>query len=92
MSSSGIFDFDYNFSFLTEDITDLIKFDTIYNQCTLPDPSGNRKNLIYIKALEIVQFLLVSPGFHIFSTFIKVDNKKYKVTVHNMIWTGEGLF
>ena len=88
----GIFDFDYNFNFLTDDIRDTVKFDEIYNQCTLPDPSGDRRNLIYKKCLEIVQLLLVAPGFHLFSTFVKVDNTTYKVTVHNIIWSGEGLF
>jgi hypothetical protein len=92
MSLNSIFDFDYEFYFFTEDVTDPVKFDTIYNQCTIPDQSGNRKDLIYKKGLEIVQLLLAALGFHIFSTFVKVDNKTYKVTVHNMIWAGEGLF
>ena len=92
MSLNSIFNFDYEFYFYTEDVTDPIKFDTIYNQCTIPDPSGNRKDLIYKKGLEIVQLLSVALGFHIFSTFVKIDNKKYKVTVHNMTWAGEGVF
>jgi hypothetical protein len=85
MSLNSIFDFDYDFIFLTMDVTDTVKFDTIYNQCTLPDPSGDRKNLIYKKYLEIVQLLIVAPGFHIFSTFVKIDKATYKVTVHNTI-------
>ena len=85
MSLNSIFDFDYNFIFLTIDVTDTVKFDTVYNQCTLPDPSGDRKNLIYKKYLEIVQLLIVASGFHIFSTFVKIDNTTYKVTVHNTI-------
>lgn len=85
MSLNSIFDFDYNFIFLTMDVTDTVKFDTVYNQCTLPDPSGDRKNLIYKKYLEIVQLLIVASGFHIFSTFVKIGNTTYKVTVHNTI-------
>jgi len=92
MSLNTIFNYDYEFYFFTEDVADINKFNTIYSQCTLPDPSGNRTNLIYNKCLEIVQLLLVTSGLRIFSTFVNVDNKRYKVTVHNMVWSGDGLF
>jgi hypothetical protein len=92
MSLNAIYNFDYEFSFENNDIIDTNKFDIIYNQCTLPDPSGNRKELIYKKCLEIVQLLLAAPGFRIFSSFVNVDNKRYKVTISNTIWAGEGLF
>ena len=52
--------FDYEFVFYTNDIN--ITFDTIYNQCTLEDPSGNRRALIYDKCLEILQVLTRTPG------------------------------
>lgn len=92
MSLNSIFDYDYDFYFFTDDITDTNKFDTIYNKCTLPDPSGDRRNLIYNKCLEIIQLLSISPGFRVFSSFVNVDNKTYKVTVYNTTWSGEGLF
>jgi hypothetical protein len=77
--------FDYEFVFYTNDIN--ITFDTIYNQCTLEDPSGNRRALIYDKCLEILQILTRTPGIHICSSFVNYNNKRYKVTIHNMKWT-----
>lgn len=81
--------YDYIFEFYkNDDITDISKFNTIYNQCTLEDPSGNRKDLIYNKCLEILQILSITPGIHICSSFVNYENKRYKVTVHNMTWSG----
>ena len=80
--------FDYEFEFYTNDITDAGKFDIIYNQCTLEDQSGNRRVLIYDKCLEILQILSRTPGIRICASFVKYNNKRYKVTVHNMKWSG----
>jgi hypothetical protein len=81
--------YDYIFEFYkNDDITDISKFNTIYNQCTLEDPSGNRKDLIYNKCLEILQILSITPGIHICSSFVNYENKRYKVIVHNMTWSG----
>ena len=92
MSLNTIFDYDYEFSFLTDDVIDITKFDTIYNQCALPDPSGNRRNVIYNKCLEILQILAITKGIRVFSSFVNIDNTTYKVTVHNLTWSGEGVF
>ena len=78
--------FDYEFVFYTNDIN--ITFDTIYNQCTLEDPSGNRRALIYDKCLEILQVLTRTPGIHICSSFVNYNIKRYKVTIHNISWSG----
>jgi hypothetical protein len=79
--------FDYEFEFYTDDITDIDKFDIIYNQCTLEDQSGNRRALIYDKFLEILQILSRTPGINTCASFVKYNNKRYKVTVHNMKWS-----
>jgi hypothetical protein len=92
MSLNDIFSSDYEFTFFTDDVLDITKFNTIYDQCTLEDPSGTRRTLIYNKCLEILQVLIITPGIHVFSSFVQVDNKKYKITVRNTVWTGEGLF
>ncbi len=89
MSLNAIFNSDYNFTFFTEDITDINKFDTIYNMCTIEDPSGNRRALIYDKSLEILRILSMTPGIHICSSFVNYNNKRYKVTLYNMKWSGE---
>jgi len=88
MSLNAIYYYDYLFEFYINDITDLDKFNTIYNQCTLEDPSGNRKALIYNKSLEILQILSKTPGIRICSSFVNYNNKRYKVTVHNMSRSG----
>lgn len=88
MSLNTIYYYDYIFEFYTNDITDLEKFDTIYNQCTLDDPSGNRKAVIYNKYLEILEILSKTPGIRVCSSFVNYNNKRYKVTVHNMSWSG----
>jgi hypothetical protein len=79
--------FDYEFVFYTNDIN--TNFDTIYNQCTLEDLSGNSRTLIYDKCLEILQILTRTPGIHICSSFVNYNNKRYKVTIHNVKWTGD---
>jgi hypothetical protein len=89
MSLNPDFDFAYEFTFYEDDVTDHVRFDAIYNQCTLPDPSGTRKNSIYNKCLEYLTILTVSNGIHILSSFINVDNTRYKVTVHNTVWSGD---
>jgi hypothetical protein len=89
MSQNTQFDWDYAFTFFTEDITDINKFDTIYNMCTIEDPSGNRRALIYDKCLQILQILSITAGIHMFATFVIYDNIHYKITVHNMNWTGD---
>lgn len=91
MSLNTDFDFAYEFYFYENDITDLAKFDTIYNQCALPDPSGTRKSLIYNKCLEYLTILSIKNGIHVLSSFIDVDNIRYKLTVHNVVWSGDTL-
>lgn len=88
MSLNTQFDWDYEFSFYTDDITDINKFDTIYNMCTIEDPSGNRRGLVYDKCLQILQILSITLGIHIFASFVIYNDKQYKVTIHNMNWTG----
>jgi hypothetical protein len=92
MSLNTIYDFDYEFSFDNNDITDTDNFDTIYNKCKIIDQSGKRKEIIYNKYLEILNLLLISPGFRIFSSFVSIDNIIYKVTIFNIQWSGSGLF
>jgi hypothetical protein len=89
MSLNPDFDFAYEFYFYENDVTDSARFDTIYNQCTIPDPSGNRKNLIYNTCLEYMSILSVVDGIHILSSFVDIDNTRYKVTLHNVVWTGD---
>jgi hypothetical protein len=84
--------FDYEFSFDINDITDTARFNTIYNKCNIQDKTGNRRDIIYNKCLEILEFLAVAPGIRIFSSFVTIDNAIYKVTVFNIQWTGSGLF
>jgi hypothetical protein len=50
MSLNAIFD--YEFYFNTDDIIVIDKFNTIYNECNLEDPSGNRRSLIYDNILS----------------------------------------
>jgi hypothetical protein len=92
MSLNTIYDFDYEFSFDNNDITDTDNFDTIYNKCKIIDQSGKRKEIIYNKYLEILNILLITPGFRIVSSLISIDNIIYKVTVFNIQWSGSGLF
>jgi hypothetical protein len=89
MSLNTIFDYDYEFVFFTDDITDINKFDIVYNQCTIEDPSGNRRASIYDKCLQILQILSVTPGIHIFASFVTYNNKQYKITIHNISWSGD---
>lgn len=92
MSLNDIYSSDYEFMFYTDDVLDINKFNIIYDKYTLEDPSGNRRTLIYNKCLEILQILTITPGIHVFSSFVNIDNKKYRVTVRNTVWSGEGLF
>lgn len=92
MSLNDIYGSDYEFMFYTDEVLDITKFNTIYDKCTLEDPSGTRRTLIYNKCLEILQVLTITAGIHVFSSFVTVDNIKYRVTVHNTVWTGDGLF
>jgi hypothetical protein len=89
MSLNTIFDYDYEFIFFTDDITDINKFDIIYNECTLEDPFGNRRGVIYDKCLQILQILSITQGIHIFSSFVTYNNKQYKITIHNKTWSGD---
>ena len=89
MSLNTVFDYDYEFQFYTDDITDVNKFDVIYNQCTLEDTSGNRRALIYDKCLQILQILAITPGIHIFASFVTYNNKQYKITIRNTTWSGD---
>ena len=89
MSLNTIFDYDYEFVFFTDDITDIDKFDIIYNQCTIEDPSGNRRGLVYDKCLQILQILLITPGVHVFASFVTYNNKQYKITINNKTWSGD---
>lgn len=84
--------FDYEFSFDINDIMDTSRFDTIYNKCNIPDTTGTRKDIIYNKCLEILALLAVASGIRIFSSFVTINNIKYKVTVFNIQWSGSGLF
>jgi hypothetical protein len=88
MSLNTIFDYDYEFVFFTDDITDINKFDIVYNQCTIEDTSGDRKALIYDKCLQILQILSITAGIHIFASFVSYNNKQYKITVNNKTWSG----
>lgn len=92
MSLNDIYGSNYEFIFYIDDITDINKFNTIYDKCTLADPSGNRRTLIYNKCLEIIQILTITPGIRVFSSFVDINDIKYKVTVSNTVWTGGGLF
>jgi hypothetical protein len=89
MSLNPIFNYDYEFYFYTNDITDIDKFNTVYNKCTLEDPSGNRRILIYNKSLEILLILSKTTGIRICGSFVNYNNKRYKVTVHNTLWAGD---
>ena len=84
--------FNYEFSFDINDIVDIARFDTIYNKCTIEDTTGNRRDIIYNKCLDILALLTVASGIRIFSSFVTIDNIKYKVTVFNIQWSGSGLF
>jgi hypothetical protein len=88
MSLNTQFVWDYEFYFYTDDITEVGKFDTIYNMCTLEDPSGDRRSLVYDKCLEILEILSITPGIHICSSFVNYNNKRYKVTLYNTKWSG----
>jgi hypothetical protein len=89
MSLNAIFIWHYEFYFYTDDITEVGKFDTIYNMCTIEDPFGNRRGLVYDKCLEILEILSITPGIHICSSFVNYNNKRYKVTLYNTKWSGE---
>ena len=39
--------FDYEFSFDTNDIIDISRFDTIYSKCNIPDLTGDRRTQNY---------------------------------------------
>jgi len=84
--------FNYEFSFDINDIVDIGRFDTIYNKCTIVDMTGNRRDIIYNKCLDILTLLTVASGIRIFSSFVTIDNITYKVTVSNIQWSGSGLF
>lgn len=84
--------FDYEFSFDINDITDTSSFDIIYNNCNIPDTTGNRKDIIYNKCLQILELLATTSGIKVFSSFSTIDNKKYKVTIFNIAWTGSEFF
>jgi len=92
MSLNELYNFDYEFSFDNNDVIDIGRFDTIYNKCKIGDISGNRKDIIYNKCIEIVALLSIAPGFRVFSSFIMYENKRYKVTIYNIEWVGSGLF
>ncbi len=92
MSLNAIYNFDYEFNFDNDSIIDINKFNEVYNKCTLEDQSGNRKDIIYNKCVEILTLLNIAKGIRIFSSFLNIDNKRYKVTVLNLQWSGGGVF
>jgi len=81
MSLNTKINWDYEFYFYTNDITDIDKFNAIYNMCTLEDLSGNRRALVYDKCLEILKILAMTSGIRICSSFVNYNNKRYKVTI-----------
>ena len=73
--------YDYEFDFVNG------VFDQyIYDLCTIPDPSGTRLEVIKTTLDNIVKIFVGVPGFHIFSTFVQLDDKYYKITTNNAHW------
>ena len=90
MSADYSFDYEFlicNCGFPTGDPEcssgNCLPFATTYALCTLPDPSGTRYQLIYNKVEELLN--LVSQIQHLknFSSFITIDDTKYKITIGN---------
>lgn len=71
--------FDYEFIF-TSGLFD----QNIYNVCTLADTTGTRLNDVKNTILEIKGILKEMPGLHIFSTFLQLNQSRYKITVYNV--------
>lgn len=86
---SNPFSFDYEFCFTdnelvnitVEDDNDL--FDNVYNQCTIPDPSGTRRQVIFDKTLYFKKFLTDIGDLHSYSSYVKLDGYSYKICILN---------
>lgn len=58
-------------------------FDDTYALCTLPDPSGTRYNLIIEKIQSLLVIVSQISYLRGFSSFITIDDKKYKISIIN---------
>jgi hypothetical protein len=58
-------------------------FSTTYALCTLPDPSGTRYQIIYDKIIELLTLISQIKHLRNFSSFVVVDNYRYKITITN---------
>ena len=90
MSADYSFDYEFqicNCGFPTGDTNcssgNCLPFSETYALCTLPDPSGTRYQLIYNKIEELL--ILVNQIQHLreFSSFVTIDNYRYKVSIGN---------
>jgi hypothetical protein len=77
------FTFDYEFIINNNEIHNTTDFDNIYNLCTLPDPSNNRKAIIKNKSIELCNMLVKLKNLRTFSSFILIDDYNYKITINN---------
>lgn len=75
--------FDYEFIINNNEIDNTTIFDNIYDLCTLPDTSGNRKTIIKDKSIELSNMLVKLKNLRTFSSFILIDNYNYKITINN---------
>jgi hypothetical protein len=94
MSADYSFDYEFvicNCGFPTGDpecpTGNCLPFSTTYALCTLPDTSGTRYQLIYNKVEELLNLVAQIKHLKIFSSFITIDNYRYKVTIGNESFT-----
>jgi hypothetical protein len=71
-------DFDYEFIFTSGSFDQVV-----YDNCTLLD-SGTRQAVVESTISEIQTIFINVPGVREFSTFVNVDNYRYKITVRNI--------
>jgi hypothetical protein len=71
--------FDYEFNF-----TNGIFEQSIYDNCNIQDPIGDRQQIIENKVLEIIAIFNNLPNLNKFSTFVNHDSTRYKITLNNI--------
>lgn len=64
-----------------------LPFSETYALCTLPDISGTRYQLIYNKVEELLRMLSQIEHLRSFSSFITIDNYRYKISIGNQSFT-----
>ena len=79
-NESNPLDYAHEFNFTIYD-NDHDNFDNVYNQCTVPDPSGTRRQVIFDKIIYVKHLLKSNSNLRFFDSSVTLDGYSYKVVI-----------